>query len=356
MRITYVGPVPPYRGGISHTGARIIDALRGLGHEIDVRSWRAQYPGLLYPGRQREPSTDWDVPVRFELAWWSPPSWWRTGRAARRGDLLVFPWVTPVQAPAYRILLQAASPCPSVAIVHNPLPHERRAIDEPLTRRVLSRLRGAVVLASTAADQLRAWFPDLPLAVVDHPPNLALEPAELPAAPPFRLLFFGMVRPYKGLDVALDALVELRRRGWDAELTAAGEFWGPVGDWARAVAERGLDDAVHLRPGYVADAEVPELFAAHHLVVAPYRSATQSGIVPLAYAAGRAVAATDVGGLPEAVDEGITGSLAPPGDPIAFADAVERSLGRLEELSRGALAHRSSWVDVARAILRVAER
>ncbi len=250
MKITYVGPVPPFRGGISQYGARLHEALLADGHEVDVRSWKAQYPKLLYHGEQLDPGAPPVAEARFDLRWWDPLSWRSAGVAARRSELLVFPWVTPFQAAAYRTLLAAAAPTRGVVIVHNPLPHERRPLDEPLTDWVLRKAHGAVVHAGLAAQELRRRAPALKIVTVAMPPTLSVEASALPPAPPYRLLFLGFVRPYKGLDVALDALARLVGRRVSVQLTVAGEFWGPVEPWREAIEDKGLsrivDDSIRL--------------------------------------------------------------------------------------------------------------
>jgi glycosyltransferase involved in cell wall biosynthesis len=353
VRIVFTGPLPPLPGGISQHGAQLVRALAAEGHEVQAISWRAQYPRLLYRGQRVDPNATPFPGARHQMAWYDPGSWWRAGRAAHAADLLVLPWVTPVQAPAWRVLLAAARPTPAVAIVHNPIPHEQRPFDRALTRAVLGRLRGAVVHAQASVAPLGAIVPGLPVAAVPHPPNLEVPVAELPPAPPYRLLFFGLVRPYKGLDIAIDALAKLVARGVDAELVVAGEFWGPVEPWRRQVESAGLGERVRLRPGYVPDAEVGGLLAATHLVVAPYRHATQSGIVPIAGRAGRAVVATSVGGLAEQVVEGVNGTLAAPSDAAALAAAVERALAELPALSAGARRMTATWSDVADAVVKL---
>jgi glycosyltransferase involved in cell wall biosynthesis len=185
------------------------------------------------------------------------------------------------------------------------------------------------------------------------PPLVELGPTPLPPGPPWRLLFFGFVRPYKGLELAIDAVAALSQRGVPVELTVAGLFWGPVGPWRERVSAAGLDGVISLRPGYVPDDEVPGLFAAHHIVVVPYRSASQSAIVPLAYAAGRPVAATNVGGLAGQVAEGVSGALALSEDPPGLADAVERVLADLERLARNATEHAPTWPAVVEALVQL---
>jgi glycosyltransferase involved in cell wall biosynthesis len=350
LKFGYVGPVPPFRGGISQHGALLVDALRATGHQVEVYSWAAQYPRLLYPGDPYAPGARPFPDARFVLRWWDPVSWVRVGHAVRATDALVFQWVTPFQAPAYRTLLAAAGPTPAVAVVHNPTPHEERALDRRLTRLALGRVRGALAPPGPAADELRRLLPSVPVIGLPIPALVGLRPAPLPPGPPWRLLFFGFVRPYKGLELALDAVEELVRRGVTVELTVAGLFWGPVEPWQERVTASGLAGRVSLLPGYVPDHEVQQLFAAHHVVLAPYRTAPQSAIVSLAYAAGRPVAATNVGGLAEQVVDGVSGAVAAADGAMAFADAVERVLADLERLALNASRHVPTWEAVVQAV------
>jgi glycosyltransferase involved in cell wall biosynthesis len=355
VRVTYIGPLPPIRGGISQHGAKVVAALRAEGCEVETISWRSQYPPFLFKGRPADVRGAGVDGTRFSLRWWNPFSWIDAGRRGRSADLVVFPWVTMVHAVHLRTILAVAGSTPSVAIVHNPRPHEPMPFDRALLRLVLSRVRGAVVHSRDNQDELQTLVPIRRVLSVPHPPNLEIEPAPFPSRPPLRLLFLGFVRPYKGLDVALDAVAILARRDVDVELTVAGEFWEPLTGWEARVRELGLAERVRLRAGYVADEDMDGLLASHHLLVAPYKSVTQSGVAPLAFAAGRPVVATTVGGLPEVVREGRTGALAEPSSPSDFADAIERAAADLEALGTGAAAAAGSWGDVARAVLEAAE-
>jgi glycosyltransferase involved in cell wall biosynthesis len=352
VQVTYVGPVPPIRGGISQHGSRLIEGLRDEGHAVDVISWKAQYPVVLYGRRQEDPDAEPFAGARFALRWWDPISWWRAGRAARRTDLLVLQWVTPFHAVPLRVLLAAAGKTPAVVVVHNPLPHEKMPLTRPLTRLVLSRVTGALVHADSAARDLAALVSLRRIVSVPMPPILRVGRTALPPRPPLRLLFLGFVRPYKGVDTAIDAVRALIERGHAVELTVAGEVWDGKGEWAAKLRASGAVDGVHLRPGYVSDAEVAELLSSHHALVAPYRSATQSGVVPIAFAAGRPVVATAVGGLPERVVEGETGALSPPGDAESFAAAIERVEASLDELAAAVAPRAGTWAEVARGLLR----
>jgi glycosyltransferase involved in cell wall biosynthesis len=189
--------------------------------------------------------------------------------------------------------------------------------------------------------------PDLRVHFVPHPPNLPAEAAPLPPRPPVRLLFLGYVRGYKGVDMLFEALAELRKRGQDMVLTVAGEFWDDVRDYQRLGERLGISDAVELQPRYVPDGEVSALIASHHIVVAPYRTASQSGVIPIACSAGRSVVVTPVGGLAEGLGTEYPG-IAGAATASAIADAVERVVAAGFLVSESAAA---GWDDVARVAL-----
>jgi glycosyltransferase involved in cell wall biosynthesis len=220
----------------------------------------------------------------------------------------------------------------------------------------MKKIAGAVVHAAVNREQIGALVPSIPTTVVPHPPNIELQPTPLPAWPPLRVLFFGYVRPYKGLSVAIDAIAILRERNFDARMTVAGRFWDSIEGYDRQIRHHGIGSFVELLPGYVSDAMAQTLFSNHHVVVAPYRDATQSGIVPLAFAAGRPVVATRVGGLEEAVSDGEDGILCDPDDPHALAEAIVATSQRLETMAGSAARAAISWSEVALAVVQVSCR
>ena len=353
MRITFVGPVPPLCSGIAQHGGFLTSALAQRA-DVSVISWQHQYPKLLFRHAQRDPNARPHPTARFILRWWDPTSWWRAGRAARRGDLLVITWTTPFHALPYRVMMLAAGKTRCVAIVHNARPHESLPLQRPLTRWILGRCDGLVSHASTVADELAEFAPTVETVITPMPPEIEVRRTPLPPDDTLRLLFFGFVRPYKGLDVALEAMALLKSKGVRTQLSVVGEFWDPIERWRSQIEQLGLADVVELRPGYVPDADVSDLLAAHHALVLPYRSASQSGIVPVALSAGRPVIATAVGGVAESVTDGVDGTLAAPGDAVSFADAIERCRQNLHELAAGTSEKVLTWDDVAVAVLKVA--
>jgi len=248
----------------------------------------------------------------------------------------------------------------TVMIADNLIPHEARPFDRAFTRMVTARTDAYLVMSEAVEADLERLVPGAAHRRVPHPvyahfadPRGRAAAREALGLTGDVLLFFGFVRRYKGLDVLLEALPRVRARR-DVTLVVAGEFYEPVAATRDRIARLGLEGAVRLLDRYIPDEEVGALFAAADCAVLPYRAATQSGVVLAAYAAGCPVISTRVGGLPEVVEEGVTGHLVPPEDPEALAQAI------LEFFARGgraryepgvrAAAERYSWSAVTDAL------
>jgi glycosyltransferase involved in cell wall biosynthesis len=373
MKIALVGPAHPYKGGGARHTTELAHRLAAQGHDVIIESWRAQYPGRLYPGQQTV-----DVPegepyprTRRRLAWYRPDGWRAEGRRLRPADLVVFAYLTPLQAPPYLAIMAGLRRSARTAVIcHNVLPHERRPGDIPLTRALLSRADTVITHSAAQAAQARDLAPAATVRTVRIPPHLpttrpqtqATERAGFPAPaptappgpanPPTRLLFFGIVRPYKGLDVLLRALAQAPAH---VTLTVAGEFWADTTEMDNLIGELGLADRVALRPGYVPADEIPALFGAADALVMPYREATASQNAVLAFAHGVPVITTTAGALAEPVRDGVDGLTCAPGD-------TEDLLRVLKEFSDPQVARRlragipavdpdRGWADYLRVLL-----
>jgi D-inositol-3-phosphate glycosyltransferase len=337
MDFTIVGPTHPYKGGVAQHTTTLAHRLAAAGSTVDLVSWSAQYPGLLYPGVQRV--TTPEIPVfpgtRYPLAWYRPDSWWRLGRSLRnRSDAtLLLVLVTPVQAPAYLAMIAAIGrrrpgQRPRIALIcHNVLPHETRPGDRALTKRLLARCD--VVLTHT--DEQAALAQELGAANVrtaelpPHGPGTSTTPAQgEDGAPKNRggagLLFFGFIRPYKGVDVLLRAMAEVP----DARLVIAGEVWDGEDRLRALVNELGLADRVDLRLSYLANDELVALMREADAMVLPYTSGTGTQQVRVAQAHGVPVIASRISTMPEQVNDGVDGLLVQPGDVADLAAAIRR--------------------------------
>lgn len=336
MRIAVVGPTHPHTGGIVHHTTELCHQLAAAGHDVDLVSWSAQYPAFLHPGTLRVPGGEPEVRVypatSHQLAWWNPITWWRTGVGLRGYSAVVLVHASTVQVPAYLTILRALRARRSVSrprvvvVAHNVFPHERHFGDTVLVRALLSRAAAVLVhspelaaLAKTVVNhRTQIVFADIP----PHLPAFPLERQVMTDADePFnRLLFFGTVRPYKGLDVLLRAMVSVP----EVRLVVAGDIWSGVSGLRDQIAELGLLDRVMLRPSYVAGSEIAGLFRDVDALVLPYRAGTASQNVLLAHSMGVPVIATRAGTLGSQVNDGIDGVLAEPDDVDDLTAALKR--------------------------------
>jgi glycosyltransferase involved in cell wall biosynthesis len=353
VRIALIGPAHPYKGGGARHTTELARHLAGAGHEVVIESWSRQYPAGLYPGGRQTVDVPDGAPfpgTRRDLSWRHPVGWVAAGRRLRDRDLVVFALLIPPQAIPYLAILAGLRglrpgrrPGPrAVVICHNVLPHESRPADKQLTRLLLRRAGAALTHSAEEAARARALAPGALISTAPMPPHLpaAAPPAELnghpgaasmfgrapvPDTTPCRLLFFGIVRPYKGLDVLLRAMARAPR---NVVLTVAGEFWGKTEDETRAlIRQLGLDSRVTLRPGYVPADQIPGLFVRTDVLVLPYRSATSSQNAWLAFEYGVPVVATRAGTLAEPVRDGVDGIVCEPGDEDDLLRALARISG-----------------------------
>ena len=348
-RFALLGPFAPYRGGIAHFHDALAEGLAARGHSILRLSFHRQYPGVLFPGTsQWEPGADQLAGPPRVLDPLNPLAWRRAAREVREWDAhaLVFPYWMSFFAPMWGGIVRALD-APSVGLVHNALPHERRPGDRKLARYALGRCEGLVALSDRVRRDVKTLgLGSIPMRQVEHPAyrqfgepvprGEAREALGLPADSPV-LLFFGFVRAYKGLSVLLDAMPSIRQALPEVRLVVAGEFYDDEAPYRDQIQQLGIEDAVTVEDGYAPAERVALLFSAADLVVQPYVSATQSGVAQVAFGLGRPVLTTDVGGLAEAVGEG--GLVVPPRDARSLArEAVRffREPGLASRLTDGA--------------------
>jgi glycosyltransferase involved in cell wall biosynthesis len=337
MKIALVGPVFPYRGGIAHYTALLTTYFQ-YQHETRLYSFKQQYPGWLFPGRsQLDPSGTPLAPVtaqRWLIPWW-PLSWRRVARdwKAWQPDRVVIQWWVPFMAPmtAWLINRARAEGGQSILICHNVLPHETSRLDKALARLALSHADRLIVHSSAQQALAQTLLPDRLTLVVPHPSyadfrsttwNRTRAREELGLTGNV-LLFFGFVRLYKGLLDLLEALPQVVSE-IRVMLLVVGEVWGDDAIYRTRIKELGLEAQVQFVNRYVSNDEAAMYFAAADLVVLPYREATGSGVLQLAFGLGAPVVATRTGGMDEVVEDGVTGFLVEPGDVNGLSRAIAR--------------------------------
>jgi len=378
VKLAFLGPAPPFRGGIVTYYGMLGRRLLERGHELHWASFRKQYPGFLFPGTEQEgESAAWlHLPNTRNFVPWSPWSWWRTYRdlaAAAPAAVIIF--FAPGFAAVTWLLLKRTS-VRVVYLLDNVIPHEKYPLGLFLTRLALKQGHGYIAQSGQVRRDLFEVLPGTdPAAVVTtpHPVYDFGEPGRarkskaearaalgLPAETRLAL-FFGFIKPYKGVVHLIDAAGVLKQEfGDDLRVLIVGDIYGEKRPYLDRIAASGGADIIDLVDGFVPDAVVEDYFLAADLAVLPYLSATQSGIVQIAYNYDLPVVTTDVGGLPEVVRDGETGFIVPPEDGDALAAAVTRFFREDRAAAFGAAVaaekEKYSWDRMAEAVETLAER
>jgi len=375
MRICLVGPAYPYRGGISQYSAMLAREL-STAHDVLLVNFSRLYPDFLFPGKTQfdDGSSVLAVDTQRLIDSIQPLSWRRAANAVCdfRPDIVVFQWWHPFFALAYRSMcarIHGRTGARIVYVCHNVLPHESSPIDRALIRLAFAGADAFVVQSREDGQILSTLRPDAiaefnPMPVFDlfsaREDSARTEAVRHELAIEGRIiLFFGLIRAYKGLRTLLDAFA-LAQDELAATLLVVGEFYEDRAPYDAAIRELGIGDRVRIVDRYVPDADVPAYFRLADVVVLPYLSATQSAIVQTAFSFERPVIVTAVGGLPDVVKDGVTGFVVPPQNPRALAGAMLRfyreDAGRGMSAAIREHAGEFAWSRCVHAILSVAAR
>lgn len=334
MRIAILSCFYPFRGGISQFNASLFNEL-SRSHTVRAFNFKRQYPDFLFPGKTQYVAPDDEaVPIESTalLDTASPISYVRTLKAIREWapDLLVVRYWMPWFAPSLGFVTRHMKKhCRVISILDNVIPHEKRFFDKPLTGYFLKGSTGFVTLCHEVARDLNGFRPDAPCRTLFHPlyshfgNPLPREEAErkLGIRSGCRnILFFGLIRQYKGLDILLEAFNALPE---DFQLIVAGEPYGSFEPYRKIIDASPAKDRIHLFPQYIRDSQVKDYFSAADVTVLPYRSATQSGISSISYHFEVPMIVTDVGGLKETIGDTGTGIVAKEATPQCITNAIE---------------------------------
>ncbi len=326
MKIAIVGPAHPYKGGIVQQTTELAHRLAAAGHDTELVAWKSQYPLRLYPGVLLPPDQPELPPypnTSHRLSWNKPWTWRSTGRYLKAFDLVIFVWYVPTfHGVIYRVMLRSLRDIPTAVICHNVLQHDGKPGDRQLAQGFFRRV-GRLIVHTQEQAQIAHSLTDKPVSITPLPtylPGWSAVAAKHAAGMQRQLLFFGIVRDYKGLDVLLRALALIS----DVRLTIAGEFWPDSHAYERLIDELGLTERVTIQAGYIPAEAIPELFAAADALVLPYKSATGTTNVQLGFGYNLPVIVSDIDTLAEQVRDGENGLIFKANDAADLARAMEQ--------------------------------
>ncbi len=363
MKIALVGPTYPFKGGISHYTTLLCQRLKTR-HEVVFFSFSRQYPKSFFPGKTDiDPSEIYIREAGGErvVDCLNPFSWLRVVWKIRRSnqDVLIIPWWVSFWAPSFLIialLVRLFTRTRILFICHNVVPHDGKLIDRMLARLVLRNGDFHIVHSKPDEMLLKEMLPGVCVRRAFHPIYDVFHMHEKEdnnirkrfgiGTDDNLILFFGFIRPYKGLKYLICALPEVLRKE-EVTLLVAGEFWKDKEFYLRLIESLHLANRVIIVDEYIPNEAVQGYFSAADLVVQPYVSATGSGVIQTAFAFNKPVIATRVGSLPEIIEDGKTGYIVPPEAPQELAKAIVRFFqkrkGKIFSENIQRVKHKFSW-------------
>ncbi len=307
-------------------------------YDVSMVSFQMQYPSFLYKKEQKDYNNN-SFAVKnteFLIHTANPFNIIKTAKKIRTGkpDMVIIQWWHPYFAPCYRILERYLKQTKIVFICHNVFPHEKFPMSKKLTYMVLKHGDAFIVQSKTDQSDLLGLKPDAVQKWTPHPSYQAFKMEGIHKKQARELigidtnqkviLFFGFVREYKGLKYLIRAMPDIVSGIKEIKCLIVGDFGPDKSQYMELIEEMKCREYIEVTEGYIPDKEVEKYFAACDLVVLPYETATQSGIVQIAYGFEKPVVATRTGGLPDVVFDGKTGYLVEPKNSRELSAAVIR--------------------------------
>lgn len=338
-----IGPAFPLRGGIAQLNESLSAEFTRQGIENAIFSFYLQYPSILFPGTSQTEAIDAKGPegveIKSTISSINPISWWLTARkiAKLKPDFIVVRYWLPFMGPCLGTICKWASTytgAPVISILDNVVPHEKRPGDKLFTSYFTKQCDGFVTMSATVQDELSEFDTSKPRKLLYHPVynhfgekvDKAFARKHLSLSESAKvILFFGIIRKYKGLKLLLKALAKVKDKS-NLKLIVAGEFYEDRAKYTKLISKLNLQNNVIVNAGFVDKHKVKFYFCAADLVAQPYLTATQSGVTQIAYHFETPMLVTNVGGLPEMVPHKKVGYVCDK-KPESIADSIDSYFG-----------------------------
>ncbi|MBQ5458882.1 MAG: glycosyltransferase, partial [Bacteroidales bacterium] len=347
MKIIIVGSAHPYRGGLASFNERLASEFVAEGHDVEIVTFTLQYPSFLFPGKTQftdSPKPQLDIVRRINSI--NPFNWMKVGREIRdkNADMVIFCYWMSFMAPSFgkiARIVRRNGKTKCIALVHNMIPHEQNILDKILPPYFVKSMDGFIALSKSVADDINHFDKhNKPKTFSPHPiydhygirldRNEALQKLGLDRNCKY-VLFFGLVRAYKGLDLLIDAFADEKLRDSNIKLIVAGEFYQDESIYRKQISDLGIEDKIIIHNEFIPDDKVNLYFSAADIIAQTYKSATQSGVTQIAFHFEKPMLVTNVGGLGEIVINGKSGYVVEP-----KANEIANALCDFFEKSRSA--------------------
>lgn len=316
-KIVIVGTAYPFRGGLASFNERLALQFQNEGHDIEIYTFTLQYPNFLFPGKSQfsEEAAPQNLSIKRKVNSVNPFNWLKIGNELKKmkADIVIFKYWLPFMGPCFGTIarrIKKNRKTKIVTILDNVIPHESRFGDKMFTRYFLRPIDSFISMSRSVENDLATFNKVKPRDYNPHPlfdnfgPVMEQKKAKelLKLDPEFNyILFFGIIRDYKGLDLLLEAYSRTNHEANKTKLLIAGEYYSNEEKYQSLIEKLELEKDTIIVNKFIKDSEVGQYFCAADLIAQPYKSATQSGVTQIAYHFETPILVTNVGGLPEMV-------------------------------------------------------
>ena len=322
LKIFIIGPAFPLRGGPAQFNENLCLELNKEGHDAQIISYKLQYPNFLFPGSsqfEKSGSAPLGIKIHTILNTINPFNWLMVARFIRKQkpDFILFRYWLPFFGPCLGTIGKLVKSHTKVlALTDNIIPHEKRIGDHVFTKYFVKNCDGFIAMSKVVLNDLSIFTQNLNKAYSPHPMyenygdliSIDLARKKLNLNPHDKIiLFFGLIRHYKGLDILLEALAAPEIRSQGVKLLIAGEFYDDKNFYLQLIKKLNLQDCVIVHDKFIPNDEVRDYFCASNLVAQTYRNATNSGVTMVGYFYEKPMLVTNVGGLSEIVPNEVCG-------------------------------------------------
>jgi len=337
MKIAIIGTVYPYRGGLASYNERLAEELMEKGFDVTIYTFSLQYPSFLFPGKTQysEDKGPENLHIVQIINSINPFNWISTGNRIKKTkpDLVIIKFWIPFMGACFGTILRRIKSnkfTKVVSIVDNLIPHESRIGDKTLTNYFMKPVDVFIAMSKNVLTEIESLDKSKPKMLSPHPlfdnfgDSVSKEEAyqKLGLSLEFRhILFFGLIRDYKGLDLLIEAFADERFRNQKIKLIIAGEYYSDKIKYTKLIEQHHLVEEIIEADKFILNSDVKYYFSAADVVVQPYKSATQSGVTQIAYHFNKPMIVTDVGGLSEMCPHEKVGYVVAP-RPKEIADAI----------------------------------
>lgn len=326
MNIVVIGPYFPYRGGISDTNQELCETLNKLGHNVNVISFKLLYPSLLFPGRTQfyKENSKQDIKSKRLINSINPFNWINNSRVINdlNPELVISTYWTPFLAPCLSFINNTINKnILKIGIVHNAYPHEKNIFQKKLFKIYLKSINKIITLSKNINNQINEISKSKKKIVLFHPiPKKFGKPIKKQIAKKKiglkkdynYLLFFGLIRKYKGLDILIESMSEIIKKRNDVKLLIVGENYESIIKYKKLIKKNNLENCISFINHFISEQEIKYWFCSSELVIQPYKKASQSGITPLSFQFETPTVCTNISGLSEYIIDNKDGFLSNP--------------------------------------------